>query len=354
MKLIHQKSLAYLFLTLLFISPGIISAQSEEKPTNVSVPIFTYHRIIPKAISIYDFTPTMLTKQFRFLKQNGFHPITAFQFMEFQKQPELFPVKPVVLTFDDGNKSHYLHVLPLLKKFGFKATFFVYPNAIVKKSKRLLTWNELLEMDRAGMDIQSHTKSHPFLISTRPIKDQAIYLKWLEVELKGSKAILEEKLQHKVDLLAYPFGWYNYVVEEKAFISGYRGIFTVNWGVNPVNQNPYRMKRWVLSNRMSLTELERFLNSQPLNAEVISPLDGSIVTQKPVIKFKIPQKKFTRVELLNGKSNILLKCDSQGIFSFSGNIKLKPGFRMLIVRHTAADGTVYMDSWGFQYLPGKK
>ena len=45
--------------------------------------------------------------------------------LNFRKNPELFPKKPIILTFDDagGNKSHHRHVFPLLRKYGFKATF---------------------------------------------------------------------------------------------------------------------------------------------------------------------------------------------------------------------------------------
>ena len=116
-----------------------------------------------------------------------------------------FPKKPIVLTFDDGNKSHYTWVFPLLKKYGFAATFFIYPNAVKETSKVYLTWPELKEIAAAGFDIESHSMSHPFLTrSNIPTGDNTPYLKWLNHELFDSKTLLENKLGKKVTLLAYP------------------------------------------------------------------------------------------------------------------------------------------------------
>ena len=134
--------------------------------TNQPVPIVCYHRVIPKTPSIYDLTPEMLEEQFKFMKEHGYHPLTALQYINLQKTPELFPDKPVVLTFDDGNKSHYQNVFPLLKKYGYKATFFIYPSAVLNNSTKYITWSELAEMSQAGMDIESHTRDHPYLTST--------------------------------------------------------------------------------------------------------------------------------------------------------------------------------------------
>jgi len=57
----------------------------------------------------------------------------AAEYLNYRKRPALFPQNPLILSLDDGNKSHYRAVFPLLKKYGFKATFFIYPHAVSRK-----------------------------------------------------------------------------------------------------------------------------------------------------------------------------------------------------------------------------
>lgn len=71
------------------------------------------------------------------------------------------PEKMVVLTFDDATKSHYTVVAPLLKKYGFGATFFVcefIPN--FSDTTKYMTWEQISELDKMGFEIANHTRTH--------------------------------------------------------------------------------------------------------------------------------------------------------------------------------------------------
>ncbi|UKM65886.1 polysaccharide deacetylase family protein [Flavobacteriaceae bacterium GSB9] len=71
------------------------------------------------------------------------------------------PDKLVVLTFDDGCESQYSVVAPLLKKFNFKATFFMCefpPN--YKDSTMYMTWAKVKKLSEDGFEIGNHTLSH--------------------------------------------------------------------------------------------------------------------------------------------------------------------------------------------------
>jgi peptidoglycan/xylan/chitin deacetylase (PgdA/CDA1 family) len=352
MKIIRKSGLL-IVLIIVFYNINIqaaIQIQPEEKLKNIFIPMLCYHRVIPKPAGIYDLTPAMLERQIQFMLAEGYRPITALQYVKLQKYPQFFPDKPVVLTFDDGTKSHFQYVFPILRKYGIKATFFVYPGNIVFKSDLQLTWTDLKKMARAGMDIQSHTFSHPFLTKTNFKRDDPRYLGWLDRELKESKRVLEEHLKIKVDLLAYSYGWFNYIVETKAIEAGYQGIFTVNWGVNRIDENPLRLKRRAVSNRLSQVELQRYLTSKPLSLDVISPTDAAIIGEVPVIQFKLANRELVLTDMVVGKNKGVLRPDSKGIFSASLKGTYR-GYNTVIISGYDDQHHLWIGSWGFDYEP---
>ena len=74
---------------------------------------------------------------------------------------EPVPDKLVVLTFDDSKASHYTVVRPLLKKYGFGATFFITEGFTFRTNKDdYLTWEQIAELSRDGFEIGNHTRDH--------------------------------------------------------------------------------------------------------------------------------------------------------------------------------------------------
>jgi peptidoglycan/xylan/chitin deacetylase (PgdA/CDA1 family) len=74
---------------------------------------------------------------------------------------EPVPDKLVVLTFDDSKASHYRVVRPLLKRYGFGATFFITEGFSFRTNKSdYLTWDQIAELHRDGFEIANHTRDH--------------------------------------------------------------------------------------------------------------------------------------------------------------------------------------------------
>ncbi len=71
------------------------------------------------------------------------------------------PDKLVVLTFDDAPASQYSVVAPLLKEFGFGATFYVCefpPNYL--DSSLYMNWRQIKALDKMGFEVANHTRTH--------------------------------------------------------------------------------------------------------------------------------------------------------------------------------------------------
>jgi peptidoglycan/xylan/chitin deacetylase (PgdA/CDA1 family) len=72
------------------------------------------------------------------------------------------PDKLVVLTFDDAILSQYTVVAPLLKKYGFGATFFVceFTQPPFSDKTKYLSWQQIAELNKMGFEIGNHTWHH--------------------------------------------------------------------------------------------------------------------------------------------------------------------------------------------------
>lgn len=86
----------------------------------------------------------------------------------------------IVATFDDAPASHAGFVAPLMKKYGFGATFFVceFPPDFEDKSK-YMTWEQIRELDRMGFEVASHTRTHKHVDKMTPA-EFGLELQWVE------------------------------------------------------------------------------------------------------------------------------------------------------------------------------
>ncbi len=209
---------------------------------SAAVMVLCYHRLEPKPrpkdpLAI---TPQQFEQEMQALKDNNFAVIPMQDFLAWRRGDKDIPSKCAVVTIDDGYVSGYDTAWPILKKFGYPFTMFVYINYINSGGKSI-SWDQLAEMRDAGVDIESHTYSHADL---RNPNDKFAVDKhnyeliqkdvqtlgedgWLHKEIAESKAVLEKQLGIKVNALAYPFGKYNEKVREMVKAAGYEAAFTV-------------------------------------------------------------------------------------------------------------------------------
>jgi len=174
------------------------------------VVVLCYHSI-HSTKSFRSADPSLFDSQLSWLKEH----CDVIRFSDVSKASGTVRTRPAVaITFDDGYLDNYEHAFPLLQKHGLPATFFLTVGLLEKHSAitarfqmlmqssyediRPLEWSHVREMRNTGMEIGTHTFSHPNLAHLSP--------KAVEVELKRSKKIMEQRLGGPVTLMAYPFG----------------------------------------------------------------------------------------------------------------------------------------------------
>jgi peptidoglycan/xylan/chitin deacetylase (PgdA/CDA1 family) len=123
---------------------------------------------------------------------------------------------PVVITFDDGRASDYTEAFPLLARHGVTAELFLNPSTVGQHG--FVTWDQVREMARAGLSIQSHAYDHVYL--TRESEAGLVH------QVADSKARLEDEIGAPVSWLAAPYGDLNARVVEEAIAAGYQAVCT--------------------------------------------------------------------------------------------------------------------------------
>jgi peptidoglycan/xylan/chitin deacetylase (PgdA/CDA1 family) len=231
--------------------------EKEIRSRLLSVPILLYHNIDghgPFSIEL-----SKLRRHFLYFKEHGYQVVSLASLIERLENPKAYRGKAIVLTFDDGYKSMATKLFPLAKEFKYPITLFVYIDFVYTNTKRLITWKELRELDKNGIDIQCHTMSHADLTLLGQ-QDTYAAKKKLFDELYLSKRIIEFMLDKKVSFLAYPYGKYNLKVIRLSQYAGYRRVFSTDYGSNIITRNNYCLNRHHVKSNFSLKTIAKIIN----------------------------------------------------------------------------------------------
>jgi peptidoglycan/xylan/chitin deacetylase (PgdA/CDA1 family) len=206
------------------------------------VPILCYHRFGNGCDSPLCVSAELFDHQMRYLRNNGYRVISPEQLLAFLEYREPLPKKAVMITIDDGYRSVYNIAYPILKKYGYPATLFVYTNYVGVSSKAI-TWKQLHELKSNGFTIGSHTIMHSDLSKQGDHESNEAYNQRLRRELFDSKKIIDKKLNQDTFFFAYPFGRANTAAMAMSRQAGYRLAVTVNRGGNAFFANPFLLRR---------------------------------------------------------------------------------------------------------------
>ena len=173
--------------------------------TEISVPILMYHYVqdVPKNVDRLTYnltvTPANFTKQMDYLRARGYHAITFDDLRAYFAGMHTLPSRPVIITLDDGYRDLYTTAFPILQAHDFKAVAYIVTGFV--NQPRYVTSGMIVTMDRAGIEIASHTVDHVNL--ARGAEPYVTY------EVVASKQWLERLLVRPVLDFAYPSGKFN-------------------------------------------------------------------------------------------------------------------------------------------------
>src|SRR5438105_7801885 len=191
-------------------SPAAGTSPMAPQPKKVAIDqtaqaiVFGYHRFVNQVRRPdTEITPQAFEQQMQELKNRGITVIPMQDFLAWKRGEKNIPPRSAVITFDDGWKSQYEVAWPIMKKFGYPFTMFIYTEGVRGGhfgGGEAITWEQLAEMRDAGIDIQAHSATHQDLReghnimlaspggkSTRTKFTGPQYEQWAQNELVGSK-----------------------------------------------------------------------------------------------------------------------------------------------------------------------
>lgn len=208
------------------------------RPAGPRLTVLTYHHIGSRAASMphpsLSVSAEQFARQMAWLHRRGYQTITGAEWLDRSKP---LPAKPVMLTFDDAYADLETTALPAMQSYGFTGIIFAITGRLGLPTPwdgmPTMSCEQLLRCAQKGMEIGSHTRTHPDLSATEPDK--------LKDEITGSREDLE-KAGLRPLCFAYPFGRYNEAARKAA-----EGVFPLVFG-GPEGKNtpltdPLEMRR---------------------------------------------------------------------------------------------------------------
>ncbi|MGE5339050.1 MAG: polysaccharide deacetylase family protein [Gemmatimonadota bacterium] len=210
-----------------------------------TIPILTYHRVGPR-VNRMIVSPDSFEAQLDYLKRNGYRVIRLADLPDFLDGKRPLPQRAVAITFDDGHISSYQYAYPLLRKYGFHATYYLYTDFL--GAREALNWAQIREMQASGLiDFQAHSKTHSNLILKANEESDQHYRERLDFEIRQPRDLIQRHLQTQVIQFAYPYGDANEAVLDRlAHAGNYRLGLTVNPGGNPFFAQPFMLRRTMI------------------------------------------------------------------------------------------------------------
>ena len=245
------------------------AARGEPSPSEPAGPlvnpiVLMYHRVCAyRDPRRGDFVVSASTfeRQMHWLAGHGFYAARLSEVLRLGGRAPRSPGRPVVLTFDDGYADNLEHAVPVLRKLGYPAALFPVLDlgrrfngwdALPEMRAPLLTVRELREAEAAGLELGSHTMSHPWL--TRSTASE------LRDELVRSREVLASVALRPLPVLAYPYGDVDGRVKRAARAAGYLAGLAVNSGPLELRADPFEIRRQRVGNTASGAYLRLLLS----------------------------------------------------------------------------------------------
>lgn len=277
-------------------SPGIEPAAAQAR--SASAVVVMYHRFGESDLPSTNIQMDQFEAHLDELRKPRYRVMPLPEIVAKISRDEALPDRALGLTIDDAYGSVYEKAWPLLREAKLPFTLFVATDAVDRGAAGYMTWDQIREMQKAGVTIGSQTKSHPHL----PL----ISLEEVKRELDQSNARFIAELGVRPALFAYPYGEYSLAVRDLVVDRGFTAAFGQSSGVLDSRLDNFALPRFALNERYGgIDRFRLIVNALPLPVTDILPAD-------PVLGDNPPAFGFTVAEAVGGLDRLACFASSEG------------------------------------------
>ncbi len=254
-----------------FLLPSLLTLLLTSNAFAESVDILCYHRFGPTVADSMTTRTMVFEQQLARLKQDGYTIVPLATAVAGLRGEAKLPAKAVALTIDDGHRTVYSDLLPIIRRDHLPVTLFIYPSAI-SNADYAMTWEQIKEvMAEPGVDVQSHTYWHPNFKIEKKRLPEAEYQKLVHAQLDKSKVTLKKKLGVDTSILAWPFGIHDDELDKAAKDAGYQAALTLGDRAATAHASLFGLPRYLVVDATGVNGLSTMLRNGELQAEKNGP-----------------------------------------------------------------------------------
>ena len=282
----------------LLVAMNIQQAQADRLPGDYVV--ISYHDVVDSSVTpdldIYSQTITRsrLIEHFNLIALGGYQPVSFQQILDAKAGGQPLPDKAVLLTFDDGYRSFYDIVFPLLKLYGFPAVQAVvgswldvppggrvpYGNITLPR-ERFLSWEQVRSLDESPLvEIASHSYALHHGVIGNPMgneqaaavtsiwsagngyESEAAYLARIRHDMAQTQQRFQEQIGQSPRIMVWPYGAYSEATLDIAAEYGMEYTFSLLSAPNQLNDSMRSMNRYLIDQETSLETIEEILSNR--------------------------------------------------------------------------------------------
>ncbi|MFQ5328644.1 MAG: poly-beta-1,6-N-acetyl-D-glucosamine N-deacetylase PgaB [Thermodesulfobacteriota bacterium] len=218
--------------------------------------VISYHSVLlhPSPNDPLSISQLLFTEQMEYLKTHGYHPVSLGDIISAGEGKTQLPERALLLTFDDGYRSYYNFVAPLLKEYGYPSLVAIIGNFVDNPpdnlTEPLMSWEQIREVNGSPLvEVISHTyglhnsiqytpqgnvgaaaRVRAYHKETNSYESEEEFRGRLDADFKAQAKLFRKRLAVKPRAVVWPYGRFTRIGDEAARKAGYAASFSLEDG----------------------------------------------------------------------------------------------------------------------------
>jgi peptidoglycan/xylan/chitin deacetylase (PgdA/CDA1 family) len=215
------------------------------------------------------------------LDRHGFHVVPLTEIVAAIEGGAVLPDSAVAITIDDAYRSIHTEAWPRLRTYGFPFTVFVSTDAVDQRLTDYLSWDQMREMERDGVDFANHGASHASLIERLEGESETTWRERVLADVEKGARRLREELEPVPGLFAYPYGEYDATVAAMVEELGYASFGQQSGAIGTLSDRR-ALPRYPMAEAFAdIDDFATKVASLPLPVAAIEPWDPVTTKRRP-------------------------------------------------------------------------